>query len=715
MRLLFDIETPPFDEERLEILPDLIWCGVAHDLDTNEVFEAGPGDIDAFAALLAKADLLAGHNIATFDIPILEKLYPQLFDGYCTKKLLDTLVVSRMSYPELTLLKETAIFRDKRAGKRASDEEKDRIIPAHLMAVHSLEAWGYRLDMPKKHADAGAEFFLKFSPEMLERCRGDVALNVKLLRRLTREPARKKWPQIPVKTMLNESRVAYISARRTRTGIGFNEKKAQQLDVEITGEQTALLTELRAIHPTIVKGSKAKRGKKQRVMRKGLPQPITFLEGAAWTPVKSEEWKPGSPEQTARILMNHYGWEPQEFTDSTTPWKYAPQSWKDRDQQTPSVTKEVMADLFLQIPLTKQIARFNELDTVRGMLSGTNGWLALVRNGRIHGRINVNGARTGRKSHSEPNLANIPKNGELGQRCRALFYSGIEGWLCVGADADALELRMLANRMFEWDGGAFFELVTGKKPNDVHTVFMKITGLMMGKVATELAEAAERDGNADLAKKFRKLAGESRDNQKRVTYGMIYGAGDGKLGLIFIEDWQMGAKAGLPTGDPPDLSVAAELGSQVRAALMVQFPALEQVFAACKASYKSKFIVGLDGRIVPANTEHGVLNDLLQGDGAQIMKRAETILEGKLLAAGWRWGIDYIQMIDVHDEFLMAAPQDREICAGCRGESEDHMGCRPQRLGEMAAKSIEEAGVFLGVKVPLAGTYHIGADWQEVH
>ena len=44
-----------------------------------------------------------------------------------------------------------------------------------------------------------------------------------------------------------------------------------------------------------------------------------------------------------------------------------------------------------------------------------------VHEGRIYGRFNQTGTKTGRLSSSEPNLQNIPSHGELGPRVRDIF------------------------------------------------------------------------------------------------------------------------------------------------------------------------------------------------------------------------------------------------------------------------------------------------------
>jgi DNA polymerase I-like protein with 3'-5' exonuclease and polymerase domains len=60
--------------------------------------------------------------------------------------------------------------------------------------------------------------------------------------------------------------------------------------------------------------------------------------------------------------------------------------------------------------------------------------------GRIYGRFNQTGTKTGRLSSSEPNLQNQPAHGELGARMRDLF----RGQLVVG-DYSQLEPRLMAH------------------------------------------------------------------------------------------------------------------------------------------------------------------------------------------------------------------------------------------------------------------------------
>ena len=133
------------------------------------------------------------------------------------------------------------------------------------------------------------------------------------------------------------------------------------------------------------------------------------------------------------------------------------------------------------------------------LAEGDNAWLKLVKNGRIHGQVNTNGAVTGRCTHGYPNVAQVPAvRAPYGTECRQLFKAS-DGYDLVGCDASGLELRMLAHYLASFDGGQYAkELLTG----DIHTVNQTAAGL------------------------------ENRDQAKTFIYAFLYGAGDARIGEI---------------------------------------------------------------------------------------------------------------------------------------------------------------------------------------
>ena len=148
MRLVFDIETDG-------LLPDVtkVHCIVLKDLDTNEVITP---KIKKAMQLLGEAELIIGHNIIKYDIPVLQKLY-----GFYTEaKIFDTIVAARLMYPDI---------------KERDFRKKD--YPKKLIGRHSLEAWGHRIGNYKSQIVTD---WKEFTQEMLDYCIQDVEVTATL-------------------------------------------------------------------------------------------------------------------------------------------------------------------------------------------------------------------------------------------------------------------------------------------------------------------------------------------------------------------------------------------------------------------------------------------------------------------------------------------------------------------------------------------------------
>ena len=110
---------------------------------------------------LSSADVLIGHNIIGYDLPVLRKTYPWFqFSG----TVLDTLILSRMYHPNMM------------------DIDKKRNIarmPLQLYGRHSLEAYGYRLGEYKGEFGKTTDW-QDWSQEMQDYCVQDVQVTTKL-------------------------------------------------------------------------------------------------------------------------------------------------------------------------------------------------------------------------------------------------------------------------------------------------------------------------------------------------------------------------------------------------------------------------------------------------------------------------------------------------------------------------------------------------------
>ena len=110
---------------------------------------------------LETADVLVGHNIIGFDLPVIKKLY-NWFNP--TGIIVDTLLLSRLYHPNLFDIDQ------KHAWKH---------MPLQLYGRHSLEAYGYRLNEYKGNFGKTTDWS-DWSQDMQDYCEQDVAVTNKL-------------------------------------------------------------------------------------------------------------------------------------------------------------------------------------------------------------------------------------------------------------------------------------------------------------------------------------------------------------------------------------------------------------------------------------------------------------------------------------------------------------------------------------------------------
>ena len=326
-----------------------------------------------------------------------------------------------------------------------------------------------------------------------------------------------------------------------------------------------------------------------------------FVDGGTFTPrrnnkpqgyvadapmCKLKEFNPTSRHHIAWAFQQFRNWEPKEFTDSGKPKI-------DEPTLTAIGTDEA-----------KAFARILELQKHLGQLAeGKNAWLKLESKGRVHHSCVLN-TNTGRQAHMRPNLAQVPSASEY----RALFGPG-DSRVQVGADASGLELRCLAHYLAPFDNGSFAETVVN---GDIHT---------------ELAS----------------IYGTDRKSGKGVTYCLIYGGGDHKLG----------STAGAPKAQ------AAKKGKEIRGRIMRDLDGFAALSDAVSRRAQSGVLRGLDGRPIRLQGKnHAALNYLLQSAGAVICK--QWLLRSYELLDEAQ--IDYWPLAFVHDELqISVAPSQAEM------------------------------------------------------
>ena len=419
MNIVFDIEADGLN-------PSKIFCIVAQDVDTKEVFTFDNTQLQDGMQFLMSATKLIGHNIIGYDLPALRKVEGiDLSD----KKIVDTLVLSRL-------------FKPTREGG------------------HGLESWGYRLSYNKGDYGENEDAWDAYCPEMLEYCKRDVELNTKVYETLRIE-SRGFTPQ----SVRLEHDVAKIIEDQKTNGFEFDMQKAMLLVAMFSEKLAATESE---VHETfkprvttqILKPQYTKTGRLSKTAKDQHDKGVRLTD-EEWTKMEQDskpykrdtytDFNLGSRKQIGEYLIEA-GWKPKNFTPTGQPIV---------DEGTLSKVKD--------IPEAQLIAKYLMLQK---RLAQVNSWIKAVEpDGRIRGYVNPNGAVTGRMTHSHPNTAQVPStNSPYGAECRAC-WTVKSGNKLVGIDASGLELRMLAHYMNDEDYTN--EILNG----DIHTANQKLAGL----------------------------------------------------------------------------------------------------------------------------------------------------------------------------------------------------------------------------------------------
>ena len=198
-QVILDIETNG-------LTPDTIWCVVCQEVGSDEftVFT----DADTFNIYMDEKnyDKIIGHNIISFDAPILRRLWGAHLPH---KKLFDTMLLSQIANP----------------------------IREH---GHSLGAWGWVLKSPKgNHAD-----WNNYSQEMLDYCKIDVALTQKVYVHL-----REELRGFSLECIQLEHDVKKITTEQEQHGFYLNQLYTMDLVSKLDKRLVEIRTELQKTFP----------------------------------------------------------------------------------------------------------------------------------------------------------------------------------------------------------------------------------------------------------------------------------------------------------------------------------------------------------------------------------------------------------------------------------------------------------------------------------
>ena len=521
----FDIETNAIND--WSTLSDIrvCHCMVIIDEDDNVYRYRSATMLEGMKHLLSFSAIV-GHNAIGFDYPALNSFY-----GFKHPNVLDTAVMTRCMFPDLF------------AYDAVRGTEKG------IRGKHSLEAWGKRIGCYKS-THGKTEDWSKWSQDMEDYCVQDVKVTKALHEFLLAHK--------PSQRMLDlEHEFALCMRRQQWIGFPFDDAKAEELEKTLCVRRRELGDELEQLFEPTVLTMKSRfwvttDGKEFSTKKEALESGYSasdITEGDHKT--KTIPFNPCSRDQIAERLMAR-GWKPTAY-----------------EGKRPQINEKTLKDI--GTPEALLLLEYLLVSKRLGQLSeGKHAWRKLVVNGRIHGSVITNGAVSGRCTHRNPNMAQVPSTrAPYGKECRALFTAP-EGKVLVGADASQLELRCLAHYLTPFDNGAYTkELLEG----DIHSANQVAAGL------------------------------PTRDDAKTFIYAFLYGAGDSKIGAI--------------------VGGSAKDGKRLKRSFLEKIPAMGSLTeAVARRVEENATLTGLDGRILPCRSAHSALNLLLQSAGAVIMKQA---------------------------------------------------------------------------------------------
>lgn len=818
LRLLFDIETTgllPYlrkhvgddQKSRIHIL-------AIKDLDSGQVHvfrkNKRMDNIARGIELLNQADLIVGHNIIDYDLQVLELLYPHLcnFQGIIR----DTLVLSRVFFAD----EKDRDFKRWRRG-----EMDGGLIGGHGLEAWGQRLQLYKGDFAKakyeelkaKHPELAKTsegrqelkqmVWAEWTQDMEDYCLQDLVVNEALWHMIVANPRKHSDDAIRL-----EHRIHSLMVDVTNNGFPFDVATARVMETELRqvvevkqaaaiehfgswwvpskwktvgkeysadvtdddgnivkdengkalkykaefspraefGEQIPDVDETGAIKPPRLNWGEVINPKKTIRFKPGTGK-VDREAGCPFCPVELKEFNPGSREQIIDRLTKVYGWVPQEFTETNKP----------------AVNDEVLRGLAVEIPICEELAELFYYNKRLGQLvDGKNGWIGKSQeNGddKIHPRFNVGGAVTNRATHSDPNIAQVPRvvsksvlqwietdiqygfvNGEVTYwtvrtdkdgtpyQCDQLTpLIGPDGKQVKGVPVRAKKEHAFNEKGELNPGYCLLEGREGAYVLDEDGKLKTKKQVMYGRAGDHGADCRRLfivpEGwvlmGADQAGIELRALAHFMAEFDNGEYGVIVLSGDPHqynadaievsrdtaktviYALVYgAQDYKLGITVNPMLFNKPQ--EAKRVGAEIRKRLMTRIPALGQVIKAVQREAKTGMLEALDGRKLFVRAQHAALNTLLQGAGATIAKQwcvnfAEYCEEDGLVHG---WNGDFAILAWVHDELQVAVRDDPEVIAICQ---------------KNIADAAYDAGQQFGFRLPVDVDVKFGKNWMETH
>ena len=649
-----DIETNGLDDS------DKLWLCGGKDINTGEVYKFENCHEDPVAKAEAikwyeSCDRIIGHNFIQFDAPQLSKLLkPKIITA---SKVIDTLVVSRVIHYDID-------------------------IPPGAKSPHSLDAWGRRLRMYK----GDYHDFSQFTEEMVKYWYQDLEVTEALFNHFKKDLYNKDW----AKAFRCEHDVQIELVRTKYYGFLFDTNKATFLLSSIQNKMAELEEQFQVDFPpkleevNRVQYRLKKDGTEMATVQKARERYALCQKSLDGEEIICSDWvsfNPGSSQDRIDALWSA-GWKPIEKTKTHMKFDrlsigdkatkkgepMTPQAYQEKKDNLSKYGWTCSEDNLDTLPAdapdgARALAKWL---TLEGRRSSLVEWIGQVKgDSRIHGTINNIGAWTGRCSHRDPNTANIasPFHGDARSpvaevkkqydtHLRACWTVPDGSWL-VGADADGIQLRVLADYLWKhFDATEYAEaIMEGKKEDgtDIHNVNRKALG----------------------------VDHVTRDDAKTFIYSWLLGAGVAKTASI--------------------LRISEREASAARDRFERSIDGLHPLKNRLIPYIADQgFFTGYDGRKVIVPSQHKTLAGILQNGEAVLMKHSLLRWHEKARKIGIRF-----KMVGfIHDEYQVEVVGERE---------------EAEAMGKLIADTLLETGQELGFKIPTPGTYEVGRNWAETH
>lgn len=478
--------------------------------DKELLSEATILEYSEMVSFLEKQDILVGHNIIRYDIPLLEKL----LDIKIEAMQIDTLALSWYLYSTESV--EGKIFKRER---------------------HGLEDWGKYFNVPKPQIADWQNLTIE---EYSHRCEMDVEINKKLFF--------KQWDYL-MKIYDNSSeRVMGIISYLSFKLLCAKEQEENPLHIDVEKlqeglEQLTIMSDERVYE--LSKNMPIKEIFKTVVK----PKPERFYKKDGSLSVVGQKWKdyqeeynlddsvesfellvstePGNPNSTDQLKdwLLSLGWKPTFFKESksktTGEIKQVPQVLMEDKTLCPNIQK-----LIPQHPYLQALEDLSLINHRKGILQSFQD--NLLPDGTT--RATVGGfTSTLRFQHRKP-IVNLPKVGVYyGEEIRGLIKAP-EGYSICGADMTSLEDTTKQHYMYFFDKKYVEEMrVPGFDPH----IDVAIAAGLMTKEESELFKALKKkpDKTSSEEQEFQRLS-DARYNGKRTNFACVYGAGAPKLSKV---------------------------------------------------------------------------------------------------------------------------------------------------------------------------------------